>query len=211
MSDSRKSESKKSRSKKIILLAFVSALIGWPPIHMGLSIHHGFSSWKFAGWGMYATPFDLKTESLQVYLVPRKIPKAWRESREPWLPPVRVEGGFEVYHWNSKKLEFRLVGGHQSDPSVIQSGVNKLKVFGSTASVEGLGRSIVDTANFPERAPKLFFFVIQPRLHPLQRIAYAEVNAYVFQRGRARKVGTFHTDEKEIEEVFLSMMKGQDF
>ena len=52
----KESESKMSKSKKIILLAFISALLVWPPIHMGLSIHHGFSSWKFAGWGMYAAP-----------------------------------------------------------------------------------------------------------------------------------------------------------
>ena len=30
-----------------------------------------------------------------------------------------------------------------------------------------------------------------------------------FQHGRARKMGTFHTDEKSMEEVFLSMMTTQ--
>lgn len=35
----------------------VSVLLSWPPIHAALSRANHFSPWRFAGWGMYSTPY----------------------------------------------------------------------------------------------------------------------------------------------------------
>jgi hypothetical protein len=35
----------------------IAGLILWPMLHMGLSLTGHFSPWRFAGWGMYATPY----------------------------------------------------------------------------------------------------------------------------------------------------------
>lgn len=42
------------RSIRRLLLA---AMVCWPLLHLALSRTGAFSSWRFAGWGMYATPY----------------------------------------------------------------------------------------------------------------------------------------------------------
>lgn len=39
-----------------LLRAVVMLLVAWPPIHMVLIPALGISTWRFGGWGMYATP-----------------------------------------------------------------------------------------------------------------------------------------------------------
>ncbi|MEX1366638.1 MAG: hypothetical protein AB1Z98_26165 [Nannocystaceae bacterium] len=39
-----------------LLRAVMVLLIAWPPVHMVLIPALGISTWRFGGWGMYATP-----------------------------------------------------------------------------------------------------------------------------------------------------------
>ena len=42
--------------KKIALYGLLALLSLWPAMQIGLAHRFGLSSWKLAGWGMYATP-----------------------------------------------------------------------------------------------------------------------------------------------------------
>lgn len=44
------------RSRRAALRTVVVLAALWPLLHMGLVVSTGMSSWKLAGWGMYATP-----------------------------------------------------------------------------------------------------------------------------------------------------------
>lgn len=37
-------------------LILLTAIVVWPVLHLILSLTLGFSSWRFGGWGMYASP-----------------------------------------------------------------------------------------------------------------------------------------------------------
>lgn len=43
-------------TKKALVYGFLAVLTAWPAVHIWLVENYGLSSWKLAGWGMYATP-----------------------------------------------------------------------------------------------------------------------------------------------------------
>lgn len=52
--------------KQRILLAALVLLTIWPAIHIVIAKRTGMSSWKLAGWGMYAVP-RLKPFTMEIY------------------------------------------------------------------------------------------------------------------------------------------------
>lgn len=42
--------------KKVVLYGLLVLFSLWPAVQIGLAQRFGLSSWKLAGWGMYATP-----------------------------------------------------------------------------------------------------------------------------------------------------------
>ncbi len=185
--------------RRAILTLLVTVLVVWPPIHMVLVRQLGFSSWKFAGWGMYATPFSPKNETLHVYVIPEAVPKALHDPGQDWLEPAQLSKAFKLFRWDGGR--FVRSSTKQQVPRVLPK-VQRVKLLGSVGSVHSLAESIVRVWQLPETEQRLLFFVVQPRVHPSQRITYAEVNAYSFQEGQTLKVGTFATDETSAAEVF---------
>lgn len=55
-----------SAGKKQVLAAALIVFTVWPALHIVIARQTGMSSWKLAGWGMYATP-RLKASTLHVY------------------------------------------------------------------------------------------------------------------------------------------------
>ena len=45
-----------ARIKARVLVAVLALLTLWPAVHVYLGVRYDLSSWKLAGWGMYATP-----------------------------------------------------------------------------------------------------------------------------------------------------------
>lgn len=58
-----------------------AALLVWPMVHLGLSHAGYFSSWRFGGWGMYASPYPSPRQK-PVHVVLRFDPDA-RLTRKP--------------------------------------------------------------------------------------------------------------------------------
>ncbi len=152
---------------------------------------------------MYATPYT-PNKILQLHIVPERVSNAWRGPEQLRLPPASLQRIFEAFRWN--RDGFARVGLTYSRDD-LRREVKRIKILGSSRPVEELANNIIEAGNFQEEATKLLFFVIQPRIHPLQLIAYAEVNAYLFQDGRVLKRVAFRTDERSVREVFVSMTK----
>lgn len=53
----------------------------------------------------------------------------------------------------------------------------------------------------------MIVFVIQPRIHPLRRTTYAEVDAFRYEHDRAEKLGTYRSDETDMAALFLSLVR----
>jgi len=51
-------------------MVFLIVMI-WPLIHVGLVKNRGWSTWRFFGWGMYATPIIEHISSLRVVILPK--------------------------------------------------------------------------------------------------------------------------------------------
>lgn len=54
---------------------------------------------------------------------------------------------------------------------------------------------------------KMVVLRIQPRIHPLARTTYAEVDAYLYADSRVVELGRYRTDESELDEMLRSIMR----
>jgi hypothetical protein len=60
----------------------------------------------------------------------------------------------------------------------------------------------------PTASGEMVVLVIQPRVHPFQRITYSEVNAYLYRDREAEKLGTFQSDETSINGLLVALTRG---
>jgi len=84
--------------KRFVVYAFLGALTVWPPLHMLLAYEYGISSWKLAGWGMYAEP-RLAEHGMEVY--GSTTPDGpFEQLRQPSAEVAAAAGAFlENYRW----------------------------------------------------------------------------------------------------------------
>lgn len=86
--------------KQRVILATLVLFTIWPLIHIVIAKRTGMSSWKLAGWGMYAMP-RLKPLTMEVY--GRSDGTSSFERLVQPSPEVRVQaiGTMEDYRWLS--------------------------------------------------------------------------------------------------------------
>ena len=181
----------------------VLGLIGWPPIHMALSSYAGFSSWKYFGWGMYATPYSPKNQIVHVYVLPKSPIEYSASQSNSLLQPAHLQMTYGVYRWRQGRFETLAAIPRARNQSI---EVRRLKILRSSAEVESLGRKISQRHRLPSESTKMIVLVIQPRIHPTEKMTYAEVDTYFFEDERATKVGTYRSDEQDLRELLLSLM-----
>ena len=191
--------------QKRIMVGLVVLFICWPPVHAFLSLQYGFSPWKFAGWGMYATPYTPKNETLQVYVLPDQPMQDTASKRALLLKRAPLQPAFRVFDW--------MQGGFREilpvrTPHEVSQSVRLVKVLGSRGGVETLAESIEREYSIQSKSPKMVVLVIQPRVHPFRRITYSEVNAYLYRDREAAKLGTFQSDETSINRLLVALTRG---
>jgi hypothetical protein len=81
-----------SRSmKSYFSFGIIISLLIWPNIHMALSNRGDFSSWRFFGWGMYATPHPEDGVVTDIiFHSKKKFPLIKNDSKGNNLPGVRL-------------------------------------------------------------------------------------------------------------------------
>jgi hypothetical protein len=87
--------------KRALVYTTLALLTIWPAVHIGLAKTYGLSSWKLAGWGMYATPRP-KFVGMEVYFRQRGASgyERLREATGPVGDAARVF--LERYRWLGK-------------------------------------------------------------------------------------------------------------
>jgi len=194
----------REKLQRAAMFLLIAGLIAWPPLHMGLASYFGFSSWKYFGWGMYATPYSPKNQIVQVYLLPQAPLENLTAKSESLLYPARLQMTFGVFQWRGDRfapLVTTPLARHQSRE------VQRLKILRSPRDVARLARKIARDQRLSTERSRMIVFVIQPRIHPLRRTTYAEVDAFRYEHDRAEKLGTYRSDETDIEALFLSFVR----
>lgn len=194
--------------------SFASAAIGlvlvlWPPVHMTLGGRLGFSSWRYGGWGMYATPHPEFLSRVQVVVVP---------SPDEAVSPVAAT----VPRADSDSMALREFGllldvlrddGIAPLDASLEGDANVMEARWLTRRVRGLGdrdamRSLAglgcQLASKGEGCAASLVFVEEPRLDLRARLTSAQVDAYCVQRGDVRHVGRFRTDRNTEDQIWTA-------
>ncbi len=164
---------------KIAYSIFALSLI-WPLLHMALVHIYGFSSWRFFGWGMYATPNPESQTRLHVILAtdnrePQAIPELHRALSSAILDPDQESNCVNVFVENDSIL-------HRLPPTNLcrnDAHVAELEEFLQLRATEKLN-SFVHAALHALQQPshKAVAFVTHQRLNLWQQKAYLESDVY---------------------------------
>ena len=141
-------------------------LLIWPPVHMLLAPRLNFSSWRYGGWGMYATPDPRHAVELLVISRHEGLPGAC-------LRPVctmRLEGDELVAIDHALPLPFAVW-----EPS--------LRRAQALADREAL-RFLTELAHHGPELDSAVVARVERRLAPLRGVAFVSLDVYLYRRGR---------------------------
>lgn len=179
-------------------------LLMWPPLHMALSRGLGFSSWRFAGWGMYATP-ERGTSEVSVFLdgcieSERALPSV------PDTPPHAGWAGLRLYlvrGGTARSLARPALPGEEL--AALQSMSSDLRIFMRPDQFKRLARWLeVKALPASARGHRMAVVVAHPRLDLEGQRAYAEGSGYLRGEDGWRRLEG-RTGSDLIEEVLAAM------
>jgi len=194
--------------------AFLSAAIGaklvlWPPIHMSLSQAFRFSSWRFGGWGMYATPHPEFLSRVQVVVAPAADSPDTSPDR-----PGTSDSDTESIALREFGLLLDVVRREEIEPIAVSLGrsavmearaltrrVRALRESDAMSRLASLGCRL---ATDEDRCAAAFVFVLDPRLDLEARLAFTQVDAYCVRDGAATPVGRFRTDRTTPADIWIA-------
>ena len=81
-----------------------------------------------------------------------------------------------------------------------------MKILRSPNDVARLGSKLASEHRLSGELSTMIIFVIQPRVHPLTRTTYGEVDVFRYSAEGALKLGTYRSDESDIAALFLSFI-----
>lgn len=171
-------------SRKMMARILVGMLLLWPPVHAIASELCGFSSWRYFGWGMYATPHPETLGHLSLIWMD---PSAPRQSALDLLQAT-------VLHDASCVAVFvydRATGLHAldmpglCDHPAVQEDLAHVAHFRSTRHLVAL----VDRLSAPDRQayPVLAIFARQ-RLRLAPATAYTQSEVFLVRDGTVLRV-----------------------
>jgi hypothetical protein len=161
----------------------LALLFAWPPIHMGLSRHYRFSTWRYAGMGMYAAP-DGAERDVYVFL-----PACARPDVPTFaLTPDRKLGFY--YLTNGPRLDLLALPELKTDEHrALASLIKTIKSLNRPSDFDRLARW-ADERFFPGRAPatSIGILLTEPHVDMAAGTAHAEAFGFVREQGRWTKV-----------------------
>jgi hypothetical protein len=159
-------------------------LVVWPPVHMVLARAYGFSSWRFAGWGMYATP-ERSMSDIYVFFdgCHAVIPERAAQRGAGW-------SGIRIYSIRGGKAEsiapIALSAAARTNLKIL---VTSLRTFAKPEDFDRLGRWVARMV-LPEQARGHSIAVIlaHPRFDTTGERPYAEGIGFVRGEGGWRRL-----------------------
>jgi hypothetical protein len=162
----------------ILPLVFV-----WPPIHMQLARYYRFSTWRYAGMGMYAAP-DGADRDVYVFLPACARPNVSAGT----LTPDRKLGFY--YLADGPRLDLLTLPALTADDHrELASRIKAVKSLNRPGDFDRLARW-VDERFFPGRAPatSIGILSVEPHVDMTAGTAHAEAFGFVREQGRWTKL-----------------------
>ncbi|MEM7583273.1 MAG: hypothetical protein AAF560_07830 [Acidobacteriota bacterium] len=176
-----------------IALALALVLLVWPVVHMAWSLSFGLSSWKLAGWGMYATNHPFYMHQKVIFLPERDL-------------PVQALGPFRGISQVVELTDGELRGLEADEASQdADSAARRIeRDLRAIRSKHGIGQ-LVDAwgeAMYPEGRPccALVLFT-EPRLDVLGGRAYRSTTAFYHEQGKVHELGRYRGDQVDEAEI----------
>lgn len=159
-----------------VILAFIAV---WPPIHIVLARHYHFSTWRYGGLGMYATP-DGHDRDVYVFMPLCSEKRAMSAARSE-LDGRRLGFYYGVRHGRADLLASPdMQSNEQRDLAQI---VRDIRSLARPSDFERLGRWV--DARFAaenSRDGNLAILVSMPHIDTKKKVAYAETFGFVRER-----------------------------
>ena len=171
--------------------AVALALVLWPPIHMVLARSVGFSPWRYAGWGMYATPHPEFLSRVQVVVVPPP---------DATVRPAAVTGDSESMRLRHFGLLLDVVRDDSIAP--LDGTIDVAEARALTRRVRGLRdpgamrRLAALACGLASGCAATIVFVEEPRLDLRARLTSVQLDAYCVRGTDVRYVGRYRTDRE---------------
>ena len=125
-----------------VLAALLFVLVVWPVFQMFLCSHYRFSSWRFAGWGMYATPHPYNHQIKILFgansHAPDRIKFIRKAKYERQLPDV-----YSVL--NGSIAPVSLAGLSEKQVKKLKSIVRRVKMFQQPGNIQSLVIQLKDS------------------------------------------------------------------
>jgi hypothetical protein len=160
-----------------VILAF---LVAWPPIHMWLARQYRFSTWRYGGWGMYATP-EASNREVHVFL----SSCAWKGSKAELLTTTgEKRNGFFLYLVHGTRIDLVSFPDLDADEQrALARRVKDVRSLARPGDFEHLAQWI--DARFPPALPgSLGIMVAEPHVDIQASRTYADAFGFVRERGR---------------------------
>jgi hypothetical protein len=197
------------KNKKLTLFplkyVLLLVLIIWPLVHLTLSLKGVINSWKFSGWGMYATVGPKKTRVKTLFLL--------KNIHELPLLKLRLTDEKDSFVLGKKRALFSLSSIKLNRKE--HTSLRLVSQYLRTIPSEHFAKKYIDLKrSFIERKtkrsfPKAILFLSQRRLDPVKKISFLETKVFIYTKGQVKKLKEFkstETTEKElIEKVNRSL------
>ena len=190
----------KKKLKVYLKYFLLGALLIWPPIHMGLSKNGVINSWKFSGWGMYAStsPRQLKLKIIFLKKGIKRIPKAKLSLGEQKDTFVINPKGFYVLP-SSIGIPTNQLMKLNTYSRYMRTLVNP----SSAKNYIGMKRKIIEKKT-GKSFPIAFLFASETRINPEKRFSFVNTKVFLYKNDAVQYIGTFRgTEHSEIDLIKL--------
>jgi hypothetical protein len=173
----------------------ILVLVIWPVVQMLMCSYYRFSSWRFAGWGMYATPHAYNHQIKIHFFADRNFPThidfVRRTKYDRQLPDVYIAAGDSM-----TKIDLEVLSDEQADR--IKSIVRSVKMFQKPGSLQLLLKRLREWHPDLVNAENAVVWIARPRVDLMRQITYAEMDIFLYENGHLTKIGVFNTARDDI-------------
>jgi hypothetical protein len=169
----------------------------WPLIHLTLSLKGIINSWKFSGWGMYATVGPKKTMVKTLFLL--------KNIHEIPLLKLRLTDEKDSFVLGKKRKLFSLSSIKLNRKEHRSLGL--VSQYLRTIPSKSFAKKYIDLKrSFIERKtrrsfPNAILFLSQRRLDPHKKIAFLETKVFIYTNRQVKKLKEFKSTETTGEEL----------
>jgi hypothetical protein len=186
----------KNLRKKVAFFAFFSLLI-WPPIHAIASKHFGFSSWRFFGWGMYASPYPDSVSNLSFIVICNPVSnekelyqRVYKEFRSEWADASQSHC-FDIFVKKGNSPLTEISSNHFCNDSSVEESLSFVKHFLSRQHLTRLA-NLINVKGCEEASVNVLAILTQQRIDMTHSYAFLENHLLSIKPQKIIDLGIFN-------------------